>query len=181
MTLRTEFYADRDDMLMLLKAFRVLGKFKYTLGHGELNSGIVTHADPVEILDVGAVNSENPHRRFGYVITEEGTPVIGIAIAMSDGSGSKHIVDQVQNPDSVRLALGGNAGDRTLISSLLVTTGETKSAKKIYKLFAKVVKGAGRPIAGMYVLPNAMAKLQDGWRLTGGKTFAPELDLLLPE
>ena len=175
--LRTEFFADREDLRRLLEAFRTLGEFRYTAVSGAVNGGLAEHRDPVELMSQGTVTPESPNRGAGYMVTDVATPVASRKIKMADGSGIKLTLDQSSNPDSIRIALGGEAGDQTLISGIVDTQGDTDRARTMHRLFRKaIVKEASR-VADRFVMPGAMQKLDQGWRLTAGKGFHPGLDL----
>jgi hypothetical protein len=178
--LRTEFFADREDLKQLLECFRSLGEFRYTALTGTVNAELAEYRDPVELMNVGMVTPAAPGRGAGYMITDVSVPVTTRQIKMADGSGFKLTLDQSSNPDAVRIALGGEAGDQTLISSIVDTQGDTDRARATHALFRKAVTKASKRVSSRFVMPGAMEKFEQGWRLTAGKGFHPGLDLKKP-
>lgn len=175
-----EFFADREDLKRLLESLRGLGEFRYTALTGTVNAELAEYRDPAELMNAGIVKPGAPDRGAGFMITDVSVLVVTRKIKMSDGSGFKLTLDQTSNPDAVRIALGGEAGDRTLISSVVDTQGDTERARATHALFKKAVGKISKRISSCYVMPGAMEKLEQGWRLTADKGFLPGLDLKKP-
>lgn len=175
--MRTEFFADEDDLRRLLEAFRALGEFRYTATLSEVNAELAEYHDPLELMNAARVTPQVPNRSGGYIITDVATPIVTHHVKMADGSGVKLTLDQTLNPDSARIALGGDAGDQTLISGIVDTVGETERARAIHALFKKAITKVSTRISAHFVMPGAQQKLDQGWRLTAGKGFHRSLDL----
>ncbi|MBM0104863.1 hypothetical protein JM946_08890 [Steroidobacter sp. S1-65] len=180
MALRTEFFADLEDLKLTLEAFRKLGEFRYTALSGAVNAELAEYRDPLSLMEVGIVTPDTPDRGAGYMITERSVTITTRRIEMLDGSGFKRTLDQSSNPDSVHIALGGELGARILIGSILDTHGDTERARATYALFKKVIVKRSKRVSNRQVMPGAMQKLEQGWRLTADKGFHPGLDLRKP-
>tara|TARA_Y100001933_G_scaffold138897_1_gene137745 strand:- start:910 stop:1455 length:546 start_codon:yes stop_codon:yes gene_type:complete len=176
-SLRAEFFTDRADTLRLLEALRTLGEFRYTAISSPVNAELAQYRDPVALLSIGTVTPQAPNRGAGFMVTEIEVPIITRRIAMADGSGFKLTLDQTSNPDSIRIALGGEVGDETIVSGIIDTQGATERSRRLHALFRKAIVKQSERVSGRFVMPGAMRKLNEGWRLTAGKGFHPDLDL----
>jgi hypothetical protein len=176
----TVFFADEADLQVLLPLFRGLGDFKYTEMTSRKNHVLITYADPLE-LATHVVSRNAPERGAGFLITGSSESLVIMSTELADGSGIRHSLSGSLNPDSARIALGGDAGDQTLVASVIDTLGETERARAIHALFKKVVIKAARRVAGHLILPGAYQKLLSGWRLTEGKTYHRGLDVPRPD
>lgn len=182
---KCEFFADEADLLNLLQAFKELQGYKYVQMRSDLNKENLLFYNPIELLPFATVSADNPVRGTTFLVLENNQEIYAGDIKMRDGSGIKKMAGQARNPNSITLAFGGDAGDKTLIMSDIATTGDTDIAVEMHKLFKKIVTsktkrvGAkGRPYR---LMPGAIAKLVDGWRLTSGKGWSRNMDLRLPE
>lgn len=179
--LRVTFYADRDDLTNLFQRFLELGEFTYTLKYWDEGELVPTATNPTEIPDYG--NLRPPHQSIcslAYLVIDASSTLNPERFALRAG-GARFTVDNSTNPSSVRLCLGGDAGDRTLIASQIDTLGRTERAREMQAAFSKVVRKCGIKVGICYVLPGAMAKFKDGWRLTYGKGYAASQDLRMPD
>lgn len=178
--LRVEFFADPEDMRRLLETFRSLGSFRYTAMTGKVNREPTEHDDPVGLLQSSLVTPDDPNRGFGYLVTDASTVIKTRKIELADGSGFKILLGQNLTPDSVIVSLGGEIGDETLISSTVHTMGESDRARDLFALFKRAISKASSRVSGHYVMPCALRKLEQGWRLTEGKNHHRDLDLKKP-
>ena len=101
-------------------------------------------------------------------------------IVLADGSGTITKVDQSTNWNSVSVALGGDAGDKTLVMSDISTIGDSDIARKLHRRIKTIVRAnskrfgpKGRP---SYLMRGAIEKAKSGWRLTRGKGMAASQD-----
>lgn len=177
--LQTEFFADTADMSALLDCVHESGEFRFTAMSGVVNCELIGFSNPLELLKYVVV-PEQPERRAGFMITLPQTEVISRRIKMADGSGVKLTLDASSNLDSARIALGGDAGEHTLIASVVDSGGETASARALHAHFKKIVVKKSRRISGHLVMPGALEKLHSGWRLTAGKSHHRGLDVPRP-
>lgn len=179
--LRITFYADRADLKTLFERFLELGEFTYTLTYWDEGQPIPTVSNPADIPDYGVLRP--PHQSISslsYLVIDASSELNPERYTLKAG-GARYTIDNSTNPSSVRLCLGGDAGDRTLIASQVDTLGLSERAREMHASFSRVVRESGVKVRSNIVLPGAMSKLREGWRLTQGKTYSPSLDLKLPE
>jgi hypothetical protein len=78
-----------------------------------------------------------------------------------NSGGARFKIDNGTNPSSVRLCLGGDAGDYTLIASQIDTLGLSERAREMQAAFACVVRKSGVKVGSNITLPGAMSKLRE--------------------
>lgn len=173
------FYADKTDLEDLLRSLGELGSYCYTKGYWDANDSIPTYCDPLAIPNIGTVAPTHVCPDVGYLVAASGVPLRPEEIKLTDGR-IRFKVSNATTPDSVRLSLGGDAGDRTLIASALDTRAYTAEARALFSSFKKVIASTAKKVNRENVLPGAYKKLLDGWRLTTGKSYSRKMDLMLP-
>lgn len=138
-------------------------------------------ANPADIPDYGVLRP--PHQSISslsYLVIDASRKLNPERYTLNAG-GARYTIDNSTNPSSVRLCLGGDAGDRTLIASQVDTLGLSERAREMQASFSGVIRKRGVKVGTNIVLPGAMSKLREGWRLTQGKGYSPSLDLKLPD
>jgi hypothetical protein len=176
-----EFYADEEDLLDLLARFPMLGALKFVqISSAPDRENVVLRDDPARLLSMARVTPEEPIRTNSFMAMEVDQEVFSRQIVPKDGRGTITTVDQNQNLDAVVIALGGDAGDRTLIMSDINTTAETEKAKELHQKFKKLVasqaKRAGSGKTSCLLMPGACRKAKEGWRLARGKGWNVSTD-----
>lgn len=178
-----EFYADEADLTDLLREFPTLGLFKYVEIDSALNESNRVHFDPLEVLPAAIVSPEKPIRSQSFLVMEHDREIATRAIIRRDGSGMIRVADQNNNWDSIVIAFGGDAGDRTLIMSDINTVGDTEKARELHKKFKALVwsktKRVGPKGTPYRLMPGAIAKAKAGWRLARDKGWQPVTDAIL--
>jgi hypothetical protein len=175
-----EFYADEADLTDLLREFPTLGLFKYVEIDSALNQSNLVHFDPLDVLPAAIVSPEKPIRSQSFLVMEQDREIATRAIIRRDGSGTIRVADQNNNWDSIVIAFGGDAGDRTLIMSDINTVGDTEKARELHKKFKALVwsktKRVGPKGTPYRLMPGAIAKAKAGWRLARDKGWQPVTD-----
>ncbi len=177
---RITFYADQEDLSVILDEFFISGNFNYTPTYWDDGDFNPTVDNPLSIKGYGIL--EDPLASIcdsSWLITDASDKIAPKRYLLNNGM-ARFTVDNRTNPSSVRICLGGDAGDRTLIASQVDTLGLTERAKEIYKVFSKIIRKHGKKIGICYVLPSALSKFEYGWRLTYGKGYASSQDLKHP-
>lgn len=174
-----EFYADTADLHALLTSFRCLDCYKFVQMKSAVDRDNIIFEDPLDIMSMAIVSAESPTRSVSFIVIEKLEEVVYRHIELNSG-GTRIIADQNQNHDSVVFALGGEAGEETLIMSDINTSGETPKAVTIHKDFKRIVRASsaklGSGAKSGHLMPGAMEKLRLGWRLARDKGWARETD-----
>jgi len=164
-------------LVSLFEKFAKLGAFTYTRDYWDEGEPTPTWTNPSDIPNLGELNTKsNAICSLSYLVIDASDVLMPRRYSLNSG-GSRYTIDNGTNPSSVRLCLGGDAGDRTLIASQIDTLGWTDRAREMQSAFSRIVRKSGVKVGICHVLPGAMAKFKDGWRLTYGKEYAPSQDL----
>jgi hypothetical protein len=103
--LRAEFYADEDDLAVILKEFTQLGDFKYVQMKSQLNQDNKCYKDAIHLLDEGWRLNDI---RCMFLVADETTQLISDVWERTDGSGSITNIHQGFNFDTIRIKLGAH-------------------------------------------------------------------------
>ena len=90
------------------------------------------------------------------------------AVKQRDGS-VRYITDLASNPMGVELSTGGiyeKAGNVLIAGRAAVFTDSPKEAMQIYKEILKAMRGCFAKRHNVFVSPEALSLLENGWRLT---------------
>ena len=174
-----EFFADQEDLISFLEKLNGAGEFIYTKTISEVNELNAQFNDASNMTDF-MVSHESPIQVNCFLVTNSCEPLNERKIKMTDGSGIKTAIDQLYNPNSIEVKLGGEAAPETLVTTVIRTTGETKESKELFKVVKKLVVNNGKKVgSNYYVFPKALRKLELGWRLTPGIDSPPQMNLTL--
>jgi hypothetical protein len=168
-------------LIDLLRALPSLGRLKYIEICSGLNCSNSVYLDPTQILARAKVTPASPTRGHSFLVTRADQEIFTREILRADGSGRITVADQNQNWNSVVIALGGEAGDRTLVMSDINTVGETEEARDLHRQFKALVRSLamrvgpkGKPAL---LMPGAIRKAKEGWRLSRNPGWASSTDL----
>lgn len=100
-----------------------------------------------------------------YLVVDQGSPVSLRPVPQRAG-GLMYAVDQLNNPHTVVIAVGGVHAHQHLISGQIGTLGNTEQSDKLFSLFSKVVRKRFERVKAFYVGPEAAAMLNNGARLS---------------
>lgn len=179
--LSCEFYADESDLIDLLRALPSLGRLKYIEISSGLNCSNSVYLDPTQILARAKVTPASPTRGHSFLVTQADQEIFTREILRADGSGRITVADQNQNWNSVVIALGGEAGDRTLVMSDINTVGDTEEARDLHRKFKALVRSRARRVGPKgkpaLLMPGAIRKAKEGWRLSRNPGWALSTDL----
>ena len=170
------FYADEDDLIDLLEAFKSLEEYKYVQIRSELNCQTLVYHNPSDILLKAMVTPEKPIRTHSFLIMEKEEKVNSRDIVLEDGSGTIKRADQNNNFNSAVIAFGGNAGNQTVLMSDVSTIGDTEKSIEIYKKFRKIILANTTRVGAKgnphRLMSGAFDKLKSGWHLTQNKVWS---------
>lgn len=173
------FFADDEDLVDLFDAMKDLGDYKYVEKRSAIDKPNLVLTDPLGVLPHAKVTPENPDRKHSFLVFEKDAEVFSEQVTLASG-GIRSLVDQNSNFDSLVLALGGDAGDQTLIMSDINTTGDTKKSVAMHADLKKLVASKSRKLGPKgkptLVMPGALEKLKSGWRLASGKDWSHSTD-----
>jgi hypothetical protein len=181
---RREFYADNQDIMNLLNDFDSLGQFKYVEFYSRLNKETDIFYSAVNIFDKAICTPKNTERGHSFSIFDIDANIIFSEVTLFDGSGKRVALETLLSDDSIEIHFGGEVGDNTLIMSDIGTVADDKAVLDHFKRFKKLIEARsvriGPPGRPSYLMPGAVQKAKQGWRLARGKALDIESDPVLP-
>lgn len=123
----------------------------------------------------GLGDGENFTPFASYLALESADKVIVRTVLQLNGD-KKHAIDQLENPGSIILQVGGMDNDR-LVAGQIGTVRTEQAAKDLYAVFLREIKKQFSKIKSYYVGPEAVRLLDAGRRLSPTSKSPPEYDL----
>ena len=176
--LRTYYFADAEDQKRFLAELAAIGGLRFTYGVWREPDAEPSFLDPTQIPDVGYVRANFDSVTTGYCVTLQSDKLVPRALSLP-GIPTRYEAGP-NNPDSVRISLGGDAGNRTIVCSLIQTLGATTMARDLHSKLTKAVNRTGVVKCDRFVMfAGAITKLETGWRLAEGALRPAEGDFTL--
>jgi hypothetical protein len=129
-----------------------------------------------KIPNQGAAISGDWNRVDCYLVMKAGQKLNIREVPQRTGE-TKYTVDQMANPKSIELKLGGIYRDNIIVAGRIATISEDNDSSELYKLFTSKIKREFRKIGSFYVGRSAEEKLRLGWRLVTNDKSPVEYDL----
>jgi len=174
------FFATSSDLLRaLLRLEKVRDVHYFRAGIFETNEP-TAFASAADIPNLGI--SENGAFGLGprYLLSEGKAQPLPRQIHRQDGN-LWYAFDQLVNPDSAVLSIGGTFGAKALIRSEITATGLTAPSKSLVDAARRAVSKDFTRVRAFWVGPEALKLLSCGWRLTTNAAGSPEYDLTLQD
>lgn len=111
-----------------------------------------------------------------YLVVDRGIVVSLRPVSQRTG-GQMYAVDQVDNPHTIVLHVGGVLADQHLIAGQIGTVGNSKQSDEMHSLFARVIQKRFEKVKAFYVGPEAAAMLDSGARLSATPKSPKAYDL----
>ncbi|WP_103072483.1 hypothetical protein [Aquimarina sediminis] len=142
------------------------------------NKDIITHKSLLEDSSIGFARSGDWNDLDAYLVIPNDTKLNVRDIPQRKG-GTKYAVDQLENPKSVEIKLGGiyKNGDQVNIAGRIGTVSDDPFSKQVYKSFVSKIKKKFKRIGSFYIGPKAEEKLREGWRLVTNEKMSKDFDL----
>jgi len=90
----------------------------------------------------------------------------------------KYAVDQLENPNTIAIHLGGEHSRMLLLASHIGTVSASKDSATLFRLHVHEVRKRFRRIKSFWVGPQAESLLDQKWRLASTAKSHPEYDLV---
>ena len=147
---------------------------------GLLDSRIIpTYNSLFDLPNIGVVSSGDWNKIDNYLITLKTTELNIREVPQRTGE-MKFAVDQMNNPRSIEIKLGGiyQEKENVIVAGRIATISEDVDSNELYKLFTTKIKKEFRKIGAFYVGKKAEKKLKMGWRLVTNEKLPKEYDLV---
>lgn len=139
---------------------------------------IPTYQSLFSTPNIGRAISGDWNKIDGYLIVKRTMPIKIREIQQRSGE-LKFAVDQMTNPKSIEIKLGGVYKDNVIVAGRIATISEDIESIELYRLFTSKIKKGSKKIGSFYVGKKAEEKLKMGWRLVTNEKLPKEYDLAI--
>lgn len=174
------FFTQLEDIENIIRDLESAIEIKY-YKTGLLDSNnIPTYDSLFNVPNVGFTLSGDWNKIDNYLIMKKTTSLNVREIPQRTGE-KKFAVDQMNNPKSVDLKLGGiyKEKENIIVAGRISTIFENSESTELYKLFTNKLKKEFKKIGTFYVGRKTEEKLKMGWRLVTNEKLPKEYDLVL--
>ncbi|MGZ5244619.1 MAG: hypothetical protein ACXWW0_11925 [Bacteroidia bacterium] len=142
------------------------------------NSNIPNYKSFKEIPDLGFTSSGDWNGTDAYLVVKKRI-LLNIREIQQRSGGIKFAVDQLMNPKSISLKLGGiyKNSENVIVAGRVATASDDEVSLELYKIFSTNIKKQFKKIGAFYVGSSAEEKLKLGWRLVTNEKLSKEFDL----
>ena len=172
------FFAEQQDLQQLIAAVEATTLCQYYEAGSFETSSIPSYTSLLDIPTLGTVPFGAMTLATRILLLPAGTTLATRAVTQRTGS-VRYLVDQLANPQSLVLTLGGAFQSGVLVASGIGTLAKDVVSMTLYGAWVKRIKQLQR-VSDTYVAPHAYRRLQAGWRLTTNANLPSEYDLPTP-
>jgi hypothetical protein len=174
--MQCHFYATRTDLAEIFSVAEAAQSLTYAVCGVFDSPKATTFTHASDFLDHFGKDESADFTQQTLLVTQRSTPVVASTIRLETGQ-LRYAIDQLENPESVTVDLGGPAGPRLLLPGRVATASRAAVAIRLQKSFTSIFKARFRRVRAYWVGPEAYLAWQGGWRLTVSSAAAPEFDL----
>jgi len=173
---RTMFFLGMADLQRLAEDMVDVGAIQFTLTGMFPHPGLKTVSRLATVDGLGTAATGRSILEPAFLVTRSGTPVNVRRVPQRDAT-IKYAVDQLENPDTVVLRLGGEFERRVVVAGELSTVSNTPVAAALFKSIHRVIVGRSRAVKGVRVGEAAAELWRAGYRLTDDCRSPQDFDL----
>jgi len=170
------FFALEDDLRLLFSEVEAKESLKYTVMDHYQSPEALTVERSNLIPGLGRADGDQLIACTAYLVTETATPIHWQRIERRDGT-VVFCIDQLTNPDSVTIQLGGRWQDGSIIEGRVASASTSKVAERLKRRFRAALNKHFTPVRASHVGPQAMIELRRGTRLCTAIQSPPRDDL----
>lgn len=175
---RILFFALKDDILPVLAAVEDEAPLKYVRTGNFTVPAYDCYTSGAEIPRLGQASFASAVGCDKFLVTQRVVPIEVETLALSAG-GTRYLVDQLMNPDTVVFAPGGVWDNTILLYGGVTTVSDSVLAQHLMKRFSSAIKKRFSRVGPYLVGPQALCFLKEGNRLTLAAQTPREFDLKL--
>ncbi len=177
---QTMFHIFKEDIFQIIKEVETEFDVKYCRRGLFDSKEIVTYKSLIDDPYAGYARSGDWNDLDAYLVIPNDAKLHIRSVPQRKG-GIKYAVDQLENPKSVEIKLGGiyKEKDQVNVAGRIGTVSDNPFSKAIYKSFSSKIKKKFRKVGSFYIGPKADEKLKDGWRLVTNEKMSKDFDLPL--
>lgn len=174
------FFATIEDVENSIRYIESMIDIQYSKTGLQDSKNIPTYKSLFDAPSIGVTFSGDWNRIDNFLITKK-TTSLNIRKVNQRTGGTKYTVDQMDNPKSIEMKLGGiyKEKENVLVAGRISTISEDSDSNELYKLFVNILKKEFKKIGSFYVGKIAEEKLKMGWRLVTNEKSPKEYDLTI--
>lgn len=169
-----------EDIVDIIRDFETVIEIKYYKSGMHDSTNIPTYNSLFEVPNIGVAMSGDTNRINSYLIAKKPEKLIIRGVPQRTGK-IKYAVDQMYNPKSIELKLGGiyQEKENVIVSGRVATISDELDSLELFNLLSRKIKKEFKKIGVFYVGKAAEDKLKKGWRLVTNERSPKENDLKL--
>lgn len=174
------FFTLLEDIDNIIRNFESVIEIQYFKTGLFDSKNIPTYNSLLDAPNIGVALSGDWNRVDNYLITNKSASLNIREVPQRTGE-MKFAVDQMNNPKSIELKLGGIYQEKqnVIVAGRVSTISENSDSLELFKLLSTKIKKEFRKIGTFYVGKSAEEKLKEGWRLVTNEKSPKEYDLAL--
>ncbi len=172
--MQRNFFASGTDLLPVLEQVELRNRITYVA------AGLFTSPESARVELGAMLTSVDSGNEIGYLVTPATVEVQVRPVPQRKG-GTLYAVDELANPSSITLRLGGLAGTSILLPGVVGTVSKDGPAAMLHRAFASAIGKYFKRVQSYWVGPAALALLAEGVRLAPSAKAPREYDLVLTE
>lgn len=158
-------FATKDDWLNVFQPVESAGPLLYVLSDTYPERNFLTFYAGADLPNLGRATSDAYISCQSFLVTDRRVQIRPRAVRARDGI-ERFYVDQLHNPDTVEITLGGVLTEGVLISGRVATVSESPASRALMRRFESTLRRHFIKIKAFLVGPGARGLLNGGWRLT---------------
>jgi hypothetical protein len=175
--MQTLFYAAADDLIPVFAAIEPRHRIVYTLCGSFPSRNVSSFSSGAALPSLRSPPPQDSAIACpAYLVTLAETPISVREVPHRNGA-VRYAVDQLQNPDSITVQIGGFYRPDVLLHGRIATVSKTPVSTQLYRAFISAIRKLFTPIQAFHVGPHAQQLWKRGCRLTIAVQSPPEYDL----
>lgn len=174
------FFALSEDIENIMQDFESINEIEYFRTGLFDNRNIPIYNSVCDVPNFGYTFSGDWNRIDNYLIIKKST-TLNIREVYQSAGGLKFAVDQMVNPKSIEIKVGGlyKEIENIIIAGRIATISDDLDSLFFFKLLSSKIKKEFKKNGPFYVGSLAQEKLKLGWRLVTNVKAPKEFDLVL--
>lgn len=173
----TSFFATKSDLLALFRSVETTGPLSFIpYGDSRSERAFDVYTSGASLPRVGEAAGDSSSLCDIYVVTRDPSSIRTRHV--SANSGPRFLVDQLENPDTITINVGGALAPVALLRGTISTASDTPASKSLFSLWKRHAQSLWKSHRGVLVGADAETSWLAGTRLTGSIHSPPEYDLV---
>jgi hypothetical protein len=172
---RIHFFATPSDIRVLLQCIESNGPLKYLVMQNSESANITKYECSKNIPRLGFARRGSSAACEQFLILKE-SEVFNERKISGESGGTRYLVDQLLNVNSVAFNAGGLWTDKVLLQGWVASAYDGPIARELLDLFSAGVRKSFQKVGAVWIGPEAKNFWEAGGRLTVNALAGPEFD-----